>query len=478
MSSDLGSTRGRPQLRGEADRLVLVAVLRRHGLHSVDTWISVLPLQQSARKATTIFNSNSKVLGLISERKLSKVFKEQVHRISCRVCDTRRSEIEHLTSRGVDSYKSLVHAALSSASDLETRRIGAWVLGRLPAKKSGMKAVMELLRDSDELVVAKAANSAGKLKLKGAVPLLIEILQGDGKAASEAIAALGEIRGKRAAQALLDLLASSGDLQKIWETAKKLPAFSSKNVTKKLIKLLKHNDGIVREAVAYSLGFKSDKEALSPLIDVALNEEELDVVRAQALESIGYLAPRKPAVADKIATLLNHPKIVIRFWTTCAIAQVARPSNKRVLADLVRLSTNDNALLTGWWTVSEEAKYALSCIFDKEQPDREWIDEEFTSSMTSFTFATGDSIKRQGSIETLTLTNGDTLITGNGTPYKFDSNEDFIVHTDQPGDSIVIEYKNGDNIAFKKSGVFQLWRKGKNMRVRRDTETSSVKNKG
>lgn len=407
---------------------------------------------------------------------MSKAFKEHVHRISCRACDTRRSEIDHLTSRGVDSYKKLVAAALNEKSDVETRRIGAWVLGRLPARKSGSKAVIVLLQDKDTQVRARAANSAGKLKLKPAVPVLIEMLDcADEKQAMAALTALGEIKGNDAANALLEILESSDDLIKRWEAAKALPNFSSTKVTKKLVRLLKHESHHVREAAAYTLGFKGDTDAVAPLIKRACDVDELDLVRAQALEAIGYLAPGRTAVAHKLVSLLRSTKIEVRFWTAFALAAVAKPGNKTVIHELERLVKTDNALLTGWWTVAEEAAYALDCIHERDHGDRDWIDESFPASMKELVLPTGDKITRNGHSETLLLTTGDSLTTSKDDDYNFISSEEYVIHQDQPGRSIVIEYKNGNNIAFTDRGVVQLLRDGKNMRIRRDADVPSPK---
>ncbi len=398
---------------------------------------------------------------------MSKLFEQQVHRISCRVCDTRRSEIEHLTAGGITSYKSLVRATLNQERDKETRRIGAWVLGRLPARKSGLRAILTLLKDNDVEVAAKAANSAGRLKYKKAVPELVAMLDSPHeKQCLAALAALGEIRGREAARALLSVMESE-DVTRRWEAAKLLPVFSGKKITGKLIRLLKNHQGPVREVAAYALGFKGDAEAIKPLLLLVQDEDELDVVRAHALDAIGYLAPGCSSVAKKLVDFLRNPKIVMRFWTACALARVATPDNKKVIAELERLE-HDNALLTYWWTVAEEAKYALDCIYNRDTPDREWLDESFPASLTELELPTGDSIARNGETETLTLVNGDTLVTSQDQEYKFNSGEEFVIHTQQPHDTTIIEYKNGDNIAFNQTGVVQLLRGGRNMRVKRD----------
>jgi hypothetical protein len=398
--------------------------------------------------------------------KLSKTFKKQVIKISCRVCDTRRADIKKLTAGGVTSYKDLVKTALNQESDIQIRRIGAWVLGRLPARKSGLNALMQLLVDPDTDVAAKAANSAGKLKHKKSVPLLIEMLNREDKKAFAAIESLGLIKGKDAAEALLHLMKTAEPVRCI-EAAKQLTSFKSKKITNELIEILTHSQIYVQVAAAHALGFKGDKVAIEPLLNLARDTTHPDEVRSQALESLGYLAGGQPSIAEKIEPFLRSKSIELRFWAAFSLSTVATRKQKSAIKKLELLAESDHTLLCGWWTVAEEARYALDCIRGIEPAEPDFEEHLFSEEQTELLLGTGDKIRRSNGFEILELATGDTLTTAPKQKPEFHSTAKYKTHHNQPGNTTVISYQNGDNIAFTQTGVVQLIRAGKNLRIKR-----------
>lgn len=397
---------------------------------------------------------------------MSKTFKKQVTKISCRVCDTRRADIKKLTAGGVTSYKGLVKAALDPTSDIHVRRISAWVLGRLPARKSGLDALIQLLADPDPEVSAKAANSAGKLKYKESVPLLIEMLNREDKKAFAAIESLGSIKGKAAADALLQIMKTAEPVR-CNEAAKQLTNFKSKKITRALIEILAHSQTYVQVAAAHALGFKGDKAAIEPLLSVAGDQARSDEARSQALESLGYLAAGQSSVAEKLVPFLASKSIELRFWSAFALSTVANRKQKNAIRELESLAESDHTLLSGWWTVAEEARYALDCIKGVEPVEREFDEQVFGEDQEELKLDTGDIIRRSNGSEVLTLTSGDTLTTTPKKKPEFQSNENYKTHHNQPGNTTVISYPNGDNIAFTQAGVVQLVKAGKNLRIKR-----------
>ena len=399
----------------------------------------------------------------------NKSFQEFIDKIGCKRCDTRRAELKHLLGSGVDSYKSLVHTLLDVDKDPKVRRTAAWVLGRCPERKSGLKALITCLESPDKEIVAKAADSLGQLRSKQAIPALVALFNSkENQTKHAAILSLGNIQGAKAGKSLLSVLLSA-DPALCWEAAKVLSCFGSKKVTNDLVGVLNNSSNQeVRAAAAYALGFKGDKIAIEPLIKVAFNDVELDYVRGHALEAIGVLGSRNHKVVPKITELLKHDSVSIRFWAAYALAHTASSKDKHTIAELQKLAKNDNALLVGWWTVKAEAQFALDTMEGQEPEEQHYTEETFTSSAKTLTLKTGDKIKRSVAAETLILANGDELQIKTDGSFKFTTNATYQVHRQQPDRCTVIELANGDSLAFNNSGVVQLIRGSHNIRIQRE----------
>lgn len=392
-------------------------------------------------------------------------FIKQIDRLGCKRCDTRRAELKNLLSSGVDSYKSLVATILDEKQDPKVRRTAAWLTGRFPPKKSGALALVAALSSADTDLSVKAADSLGNMKCKQAVAELNELMQSeDERRRFAALAALSNIQGKKAAAILLDCLQSDDSVMS-WEAAKVLSRFQSKKVTQNLLQVLcDHPNKEVRAAAAYTLGFKGDREASTPLMKVACDEYEVDYVRTEALEAVGMLADRSHATLKELSELLRHASIAIRFWAAYALASIAKPKDKVVVAELKRLEREDNALLVGWWTVRAEARYALASIRGEQYDEHEWIQQEFDQSLNELTFE-GVKIQRKKSGQQLVLQNGDTLKISLDNTFEFSGKRDFVVHKNQPGHSTVIERANGDNFAFARGSFIQLILGNRNIKI-------------
>jgi HEAT repeat protein len=122
-----------------------------------------------------------------------------------------------------------------------------------------------------------------------------------------------------------------------------------------------------RAAAAYVLGF-SGQNGVADLLALRLGDpEESVMVRAYAAEALGHLLQHGPVLAEvrmPIVAGLRDPEPEVRFW--CAFAagaldlQESRPHLERL--------RDDESKIEGWWTVGEEAEWALRCLDGEEDP--------------------------------------------------------------------------------------------------------------
>jgi HEAT repeat protein len=161
----------------------------------------------------------------------------------------------------------------------------------------------------------------------------------------------------------------SGDERARWEAAKELSSFDDEITRRKLERLLaSRRDENARAAAAYVLGFLGDPEAAVPLAARLADGEESPEVRAYAAEALGHLLQGKAVLADSrtaIAAGLRDPDARVRFWCVFSAGVLglleARPQ-------LQRLADGDGAVVEGWWSVSEEAQWALRVLAGEEDP--------------------------------------------------------------------------------------------------------------
>jgi HEAT repeat protein len=148
-----------------------------------------------------------------------------------------------------------------------------------------------------------------------------------------------------------------------------LSSFGDEITRKKLERLLaSRRDDSARAAAAYVLGFLGDAEAADALAARLADPEESTDVRAYAAEALGHLlqgAPVLAAIRTTITAGLRDPSPPVRFWCGFASGVLglveARPQ-------LTRLAADDDAVVEGWWSVGEEAEWALRVLAGEEDP--------------------------------------------------------------------------------------------------------------
>ena len=161
---------------------------------------------------------------------------------------------------------------------------------------------------------------------------------------------------------------SARDDAKRWSAASELANTSDERTLRRIERMLEgkgHERG--RAAAAYVLGFSGESEVAGTLARRLSDRDECSVVRAHAAEALGHLLQFQPVLAENrsaIVASLTDPEPEVRFW--CAFAagalelQESRPRLERLLAD--------DTLLEGWWTVGQEAEWALRCLDGEEHP--------------------------------------------------------------------------------------------------------------
>jgi HEAT repeat protein len=153
-----------------------------------------------------------------------------------------------------------------------------------------------------------------------------------------------------------------------WEAAKALSGVKDRRALRRVERLLEGDgDEEARAAAAYVLGFNSASDASDVLARRLADPDERPVVRAYAAEGLGHLLQHEPVMAEirtTIVSCLRDPEPEVRFW--CAFAagvldlQESRPQLERL--------RDDEANVEGWWTVGDEAEWALRCLEGEEDP--------------------------------------------------------------------------------------------------------------
>jgi HEAT repeat protein len=161
---------------------------------------------------------------------------------------------------------------------------------------------------------------------------------------------------------------SAGDDKKRWAAAVELAQTRDERTLRRVERVLENGNGDQgRAAAAYVLGFSGETTFADALARRLVDTDESVVVRAHAVEALGHLLQHEPVLAgirSAIVSTLGDAEPEVRFW--CAFAagalelQESRPRLERLLGD--------DAFVEGWWTVAQEAEWALRCLDGEEHP--------------------------------------------------------------------------------------------------------------
>jgi HEAT repeat protein len=154
-----------------------------------------------------------------------------------------------------------------------------------------------------------------------------------------------------------------------WTAAKELSSFGDPRTRDLLVRMLRdHDDRRARGAAAYTLGFAGYQDAAPVLAGVLSDVDENVEVRAYAAEALGHLLPGAPVLAPvrtAILAALRDESPEIRFWSAFAAGVLGLQEARRQLA---ALAETDHRLVRGWWSVAEEAEWALRLLDGEEDP--------------------------------------------------------------------------------------------------------------
>jgi HEAT repeat protein len=161
---------------------------------------------------------------------------------------------------------------------------------------------------------------------------------------------------------------SARDEAKRWRAATELSHVDDPRTLRRVERLLESRGPAEgRAAAAYVLGFSGTSDVSGVLVRRLADPEESPVVRAHAAEALGHLLQYQPVFADirtTIVACLRDPEPEVRFWSAFAAGvlglQESRPQLERLKSDEVSIE--------GWWTVGEEAEWALRCLDGEDDP--------------------------------------------------------------------------------------------------------------
>jgi HEAT repeat protein len=161
---------------------------------------------------------------------------------------------------------------------------------------------------------------------------------------------------------------SADDDASRWAAASELARAGDERTLRRVERVLEgRGDEKSRAAAAYVLGFSRESAFADALARRLVDPDESVVVRAHAAEALGHLLQYEPVLAEirtAVVASLADPEGEVRFWSAFAAGalglQESRPRLERLLAD--------DDFVEGWWTVGQEAEWALRCLDGEEHP--------------------------------------------------------------------------------------------------------------
>ena len=166
---------------------------------------------------------------------------------------------------------------------------------------------------------------------------------------------------------LVRRLSASEDARR-WAAASELARTGDERALRRVERVLEgRGSEKSRAAAAYVLGFSGESGFADVLARRLVDPEERIVVRAHAAEALGHLLQYEPVLAGirtAIVTSLTDPEPEVRFWSAFAAGALTLQESRPRLEMLL----TDEAFIEGWWTVRQEAEWALRCLDGEEHP--------------------------------------------------------------------------------------------------------------
>ena len=121
-----------------------------------------------------------------------------------------------------------------------------------------------------------------------------------------------------------------------------------------------------RSAAAHALGFSRYKKSIPALERTIANKNESPRVRGYAVEALAN-AKRSIPILTKC---LRDPSKIVRFWCIYALGignACHLKQAKIALAALQELAQSDKRMIRGYWSVQDEALWALANLEGREK---------------------------------------------------------------------------------------------------------------
>lgn len=174
---------------------------------------------------------------------------------------------------------------------------------------------------------------------------------------------MSALRRRRLLQGL-----SAEDDAKRWAAMSELARADDRGTLRRVERVLEgRGDEQSRAAAAYVLGFSGESDFAGALARRLADEDESVVVRAHAAEGLGHLLQHEPVLAEirlPIVSSLVDPEPEVRFWCAFAAGALELQESRHRLEGLLA----DDAFVESWWTVGQEAEWALRCLDGEEHP--------------------------------------------------------------------------------------------------------------
>ena len=158
---------------------------------------------------------------------------------------------------------------------------------------------------------------------------------------------------------------------KVWEAATAISRTGNKEQLVPLLRQLRHGiKPFHRAAAAYALrgvGYEHTG-VIDELIHTLSDTDENPEVRGQAAETLADLSANA-AIPALIKCLSDRSKSVCS-WSAFALGvagSLCRQSAKRSIPELRRLTETDHRVVRGFWTVAEEAEWAIARLEQREE---------------------------------------------------------------------------------------------------------------
>ncbi len=161
---------------------------------------------------------------------------------------------------------------------------------------------------------------------------------------------------------------SAHDDARRWAAMSELAQVREERTLRRVERVLEgrgHEQG--RAAAAYVLGFSGETAVAGVLARRLADSDESPVVRGHAAEALGHLLQHQPVVAEvrtAIVASLGDAGPEVRFWCAFAAGALVLQESRLWLERLL----DDDADVEGWWTVGQEAQWALRCLDGEEHP--------------------------------------------------------------------------------------------------------------